>query len=158
MGKFEKIFTGALESVKSDLIDEYISQGRDASKNWIDQLEVNVKTTGFTMTGTIKGADYTYYMENGRQPNANIKNLRGFAAWMSRDGGLIYEWCMNKGISTEFAFPIAYNLGKNGYEGKPLVAKVITNSKIKDIVDKVGIGLINSFSSDIINEVKDGSN
>ena len=146
-----------IDKAQIDLIAKYNQLGLRASGNFEKQLEGDYEVTEDGYKVTIKGADYTYFLENGRKPNKNQDKLKGFAWFASKPTGFIYEWCQNKGIDTKFAFPIARNIGEFGYKapnGGGFVSDIFTNKRIDELVQSVGIGYLDSVSSKIINEFK----
>jgi hypothetical protein len=142
--------------VEQDLTKEYTSQGREASGEWSKELSNEIVTDGESVNVKIYGANYTLWMEQGRKPNKkqDKKSLRAFAGYMASAGGPIFEWCKSKNIATTYAFPIAYNLGVNGYEGKPLVSNVLTSERIAELVEELGLTVLDNIKSDVISMFK----
>ena len=142
------------DSIITDLKSEYSSQGRKASGNWANLLSSKITETENSTTIEIYGASYTQWMEEGREPNSNQDNVKGFAAWASNpEDGFIYNWCQDKGISTTAAFPIALKIGKEGFDGKPLVSKVISAEKIKELMK----GVVGTVQKETIQKLKYGN-
>ena len=152
---FENILSDELEGVKTSLIEEYVKSGRKAYGNWANELEVVTSIRDGGLIGEIKGAHYTIFMEQGRKRNSNKKNRKGFAAWASGSGGFITKWCQSKGIDENAAFPIALKIAREGYEGKPLVGKVVSKQLIDGIVRKIGNGILKGVESDVIKQFKE---
>lgn len=132
-------------STIDDLITEYESSGRRASGNWKEELDKEVTENDKGYNIKITGAGYTEFMENGRPPNRNQSPdaIRAFVGGFGKN--VISEWCRNKGIAEVFAFPIAYKIATQGYEGKPFIEKVLSNEKIEDLAKSIGLAHINNI-------------
>jgi hypothetical protein len=147
------------QSIIADLKSEYVSINRKASGNWANLLSYKIKDNNNGVDIDIYGAFYTRWMEDGRSPNSNKKNNKGFAAWASQSdssngGGFIYTWCQDKGIDTKFAFPIALKIAEKGYEGKPLVNRIINEESVKQLTKNT----INSLKFETITTLKNVNN
>lgn len=149
-----------LEDAQNDLIANYNRIGLRASGRFEKEVEGIQTETKDGYNVKVLGASYTYQLENGRLPNKNQSKLKGFAWYASKPTGFIYEWCQDKGIDTKFAFPIAYNIGMfgikvpNPFNSGGLVSSIFTQKRIDELIESVGIGYLESASSDIIKEFK----
>jgi hypothetical protein len=158
---FGDILTKSVDKIKKDLLTEYVNSGRKATGDWEKYLDS--KTT--EKTGNVKieilGADYTYFLENGRKPNKNQnhKKLVGFALYMTnKSDSPISRWIQAKGINESLKFAIAYDLGRKGYKGKPFVSKVINDENISKIVKEAGLDYVKEITTDIKMIFKNGNN
>jgi len=137
---------------EKDLVTAYIANGSRASGNWAEELESKITTNPKGINIKMLGAFYTQWIEEGRAPNKNQdhKKLVGFALWMSdKTTGSIYQWCKDKGISTAYAFPIAYDIGRFGYDAKPFIGDVINDESIAKLIKDIGLVFVNDVTSDL---------
>lgn len=102
------------------------ADGRRATGNLINSIDVNVNALGLDLVVTISVLDYWQYTENGR----------GAGKWPPRDK--ILEWVRVKGLPTrensgygglpteqQLAFLIQRKIGREGYQGKPSLANTM---------------------------------
>ena len=91
------------------LIPSFNSHEQNASGEWL----ATVETSAFNNVGTIRGRDYSEYLQRGRGPNRDQspEAIRKWAYWYGMN--VIAPWAKNKGISIN---PIgaAYNIAKKG--------------------------------------------
>lgn len=99
--------------------------GRRATGNLIQSIDLNVHSMGMDITVTLSVADYYYYVENGR----------GAGGWPPKQK--ILEWIRAKGIQPypmsngklpteqQLAFLIQRKIARYGYDGKPSLANTI---------------------------------
>jgi len=139
------------QGVTKDLIAEYEKAGRRASGNWEKDLDGEITKTSVGYRVTFWAAFYTEYMEKGRRRNKrqSWEYIRAFAAYMANStNGPIYRWCKDKGVSTAAAFPIAVKLAREGYEGRPFISKVLNDERINQLIEDVGLFMVQEFKSD----------
>lgn len=135
------------------MVKKYDEWGFRASGDWEKSLEDEVTEANYKYTGTISGANYTYWMEHGRKPG-KFPPRNAILKWIN-DKGIIAE-----GISkNSLAFLIARKIANEGTRVRPgIVSDVITQQRVQDLYDKIGQVFINEVRSDVIKELKHGNN
>lgn len=135
------------------MVKKYDELGFRASGDWAKSLENEVTEANYKYTGTISGANYTYWMEHGRKPG-KFPPRNAILKWIT-DKGIIAE-----GISqNSLAFLIARKIAQEGTRMRPgIVSDVITEQRVRDLYDKIGQVFINEVRSDVIKELKHGNN
>ena len=97
-----------------------------------DKLKKEIKVTGL---GEISIGTSLYFADKGRgsgkMPSINV----------------IEPWCKSKGIPLEYAYPIAYNIGKKGTKGKHYFDDI--SSELKDMYKMMGEQLRKPLSNEI---------
>jgi hypothetical protein len=137
-----------LDSSIVKLVREYDEQGRRASGQWEKDLEgtIDQVNTGFVVK--IMGSYYSYWMENGRRPG-KFPPMDAIRQWI-QDKGII----ANKISEKSLAFLIARKIAREGYNGKPVIANVLTDEWIGELLQSVGLFFTEQMKSDIINQLK----
>jgi hypothetical protein len=145
----ENIVRSWARRVEGRLVDEYQKAGRKASGEWANELETEQKVTLTKINVTFKAPFYTQWMENGRGKNKDQSDegIRGFVAWAGST--FLAEWVKRKGIAAN-SFAVAYSIARNGYPGRPFVAKAINDEAVNQLIDDIGEGV----KVNLINEVK----
>lgn len=147
-----EILQSEFEDLKQELITQYDEQGMRASGNWPDTLEVEYIETSAKLTGE----NYTDQLEYGRRPGAQPPSEA------------IEQWIKDKGIASRIegeisvsslAYLIARKIAREGWKreehgGVELITKVVTPERIQKILDRVGSEYANTFTTDIINYIK----
>jgi len=136
MDNLQTILTQELEKLKQELIDKHLAIGMKASGNWIENLSVEVNDEG----GIIWGTDYTKQLVEGRPPG-KFPPVKA-----------IEKWIYDKGITSDIplsslAFLIARKIAEQGTDyyiqgGTDLISGVITDARVKELVDVVGLALL----------------
>lgn len=144
------------KGVKSDLVANYNRLGLRASGKWEQELESQISVSETNINIKYLGAKYTEQLQLGRKPNIN-QDPSKLHAWVGWAGStFLKDWVKDKGLSIN-PFAVAYKIAREGikvpnaYNKGGLVSNVITKSKIQELVDKLGIFIINDIKSDIIN-------
>lgn len=135
----EQILEVEFESLKTDLIQAYISKGMKASGDFEDSAEVIVLPNSAKLLAN----HYARQLEDGRKSGGRppIEAIK--------------QWIIDKGISnnvkknisiTSLAFAIATKIGKQGWKrerhgGVNLISDVVTDKRMQEIINKVGQGL-----------------
>lgn len=160
MSSFDNILKSKADGLNTDILTSFTNGGKNGTHKASGGFENDLKTTySKHSTGVkflVQGSYYAYWLENGRAKNkkSDHKSLTKFAAWMSSDDGYIIKWCEAKNISKSFAFPIAYEIGREGYEGSKFISKVLTEKYLNDFVKSIGMLYISQIKADILSEFK----
>lgn len=126
------------------LVSQYDTDGRRASGNWEDELDSKVEQNDRGFTVQILGAYYSFWMENGRK-QGKFPPIAAIRQWIE-DKGIIAD-----GISRDsLAFLIARKISREGYQGKPTIASVMTDQWIRELVDTVGMYYVQNLRSDVV--------
>ena len=146
-----------------DLKKEYNSSGRKASGDWEKQLSSEIVETKNGYSNIISGANYTYWLENGRKKNKDQSD-KGLRRWAVGFGlSVIKDWVEDKSIITtdidtnSLSISIAYKIARHGYQGKPFISKVINEKSINELKSSIGHTYISNIKSDIIKTLENGS-
>jgi hypothetical protein len=144
----QQVLADELESLRNDMIDNYVQLGMRASGKWVEELAVDVVATGNRLMGSITGAHYTYQLVNGRKPG-KMPPVK-----------MIEQWLKNKGIRPRqknmklrsLAFLIARKIAQLGTRyhqkgGTDLIEKVVTPARIEMILEKVNEAVLAGFIS-----------
>ena len=91
------------------LVPKFHELNMNASGKWLESLEVDADHN----TGVIKGQDYTKYLVQGREPNADQDPaaLRAWAVYYGKT--VIADWARAKGITID-PIAIAYKIARDG--------------------------------------------
>lgn len=148
-----------VDETKKDLIENYTRLGLRASGKWANELDDEIAEKDNVLHIKIKGADYTYQLENGRTPNRD-QSKESLKAWVGWAGStFLKQWVSDKGINIS-PFAVAWKIAREGvrvpntYNKGGLVSDVITNEKVNELVNSIGIATLASLKSDVINELK----
>lgn len=137
-----------LNETQNLMIEKYDQLGFRASGEWPNSLSNTLEEKDGKYIAKIEGADYTYYMENGRR------------AGKFPPKSAILKWIDDKGIVSDInknslAFLIARKIAQQGTTIRPgLVSDVITDSWINELNNRIGAATVESVKSDIINTLK----
>lgn len=150
MSQFKEAINNWYNKTKEELSKAYVESRRKASGNWYDSIELQFEDTGENVKVKVLAANYTYWMEKGREPNQDQSHnaLSSWANWASKS--FIEQWCQDKGIRTVYAFPIAYKIARDGYQGKPFLDKVFTEENRNMLAKNIGNKIIVNFETDIV--------
>jgi len=156
----ETILNNWLIEVKKDLIDNYHRLGLKASGAWEKSLEEYAEISLTRIRAGIMGADYSYYLENGRGPSRK----KGTGSGKSLKE-IIREWIDIKGITPDkiskdsLAFLIARKIHKYGikvpnkHNAGGLISDIITKERVKELNEQLILFYIDSFKSEIIKTI-----
>lgn len=138
--------------LKIDLIESYEKNKRKASGTWGRTLTEYIAETENKINFGIKGEYYTYWMQNGRNPNKDQspEGLLRFARWAGST--FIKQWVIDKGISAS-PFAIAYSIAKKGYEPRPLL-NFINEQYFEELAKQLVNYNIEKLQSDILKTYK----
>ena len=148
-----------LNGIKSDLVSNYDKLGLRASGNWEKELETQIEETSTGYHAKILGSDYTWYLENGRKPNANQSpdSLRAWVGWAGST--FLKDWVERKGIPAN-PFAVAYKIAREGvkvpnrFNQGGIVSDVITQDRIDSFNENFNILLIENIKSDLLKTFK----
>jgi hypothetical protein len=151
----QEIVNKWLEGAKKDLFKNYIKLGLKASGDWGDSLESKSQVTPTKIKASISANDYTVQLEEGRKPNRNQNPVK-LKAWVGWAGStFLKDWVKNKGINVN-PYAAAWKIAKEGwkipnkYNKGGLVSDVITDDRIKSLVDELVGFKVSEVRSDII--------
>lgn len=139
--------------LKIDLLESYEKNNRKASGNWGRTLTEYITETESKINFGIKGEYYTYWMQNGRNPNSDqsTEGLLRFARWAGST--FIKQWVIDKGISAS-PFAVAYSIAKKGYKAKPLLNFIneqyfeeLTKQLVNYNIEKLQSNIIKTYKS-----------
>lgn len=138
--------------LKIDLIESYEKNNRKASGTWGRTLTEYITESENKINFGIKGEYYTYWMQNGRNPNKDQspEGLLKFARWAGST--FIKQWIIDKGISAN-PFAVAYSIAKNGYEPRPLL-NFINEQYFEELTKQLVNYNIEKLQSDILKTYK----
>lgn len=113
---------------------KFIELGMDASGQWLNSLEARAVNGN----GEIWGMDYTYWLNNGRQPNKD-QSPEKLKAWAYYYGiNVIKPWADAKGLVFDNPIAVAYNIGKNGTRSRPerigFLEDVLNSKEVLDYI------------------------
>lgn len=93
------------------LIPHFIELGMNATGEWVQSIEV----ASTHNSGTIRGRDYTEYLQRGRSPNADQSTdaKRKWAFGMANNNPQFKAWLNARGL-TEYGVQIAYTIADEG--------------------------------------------
>ncbi len=160
----QEIIKNWLTDAESDLILNYQNLGLKASGLWANSLEQFQTETDQVIKLGIKGQKYTGAIEYGRRSNRNQtpEAIRRWAGWAGST--FIKQWCIDKGIPTAASYAIAYKIALQGwrvpnrYNAGGLVSKVITDERMQEIVNRLGLFYVGQLKTEMINTLEFGNN
>ena len=132
------------EKLGKDLVSKYIELGMKASGQWERELEVLITSKSLnSLSAKIIGMQYTEQLHYGRRPNhdQSAKAIKAFVGWAGST--FIKKWLEDKGIIAN-PFAVAYGIAIRGTKyyregGTDLLESVVTNERMQEIIDKIGI-------------------
>ena len=153
----DEIVTNWLNDCQADLVDNYNKIGVRASGNWEQELETYNRVQPFNIVAGIKGAPYTQFPSNGRNPNKNQSEeaIRKWVGWAGST--FIKKWVEDKGLDLS-PYAVAAKIAKKGWEVPNrfnpggLVDGVITDTRIKLLTDNIIGGMIKELRSDVLKQ------
>lgn len=128
MGQISEIVSKWLSDVEIDVITNYNNKGHHTSGNFEKQLGTKVTEDKGIVIGTLFGAYYTYWLENGRKPTSPAKRGRLY--------GIMLEWVKQKGIASNLqeqkriAYFVAKKIDEKGFAAKRIISDVITEQRL----------------------------
>jgi hypothetical protein len=143
------------ELLKKDLITAYDRKGMRASGDFANSLEVVMLDNG--TKAQLWGNSYAQQLETGRQ-SGKFPPI-----------SMIEKWIDDKNISarlngeitkSQLAFLIARKIAREGWKregfgGVELISEVITEERIKKIIDEVGVEQAFIYQTQIISLIKE---
>lgn len=138
-----------LNETQDLMVVKYDQLGFRASGDWEKSLTSQVQQTQTGFHATIEGANYTYWMENGRK------------AGKFPPRAAILEWIEQKNIVAEgitknsLAFLIARKIAREGTKVRPgIVSDVLTQDRINKLIQDIGVFYTAQIKSDVIKTFK----
>ena len=148
-----------MEQLSEDLTKRYDELGMRASGNWAKSKEVKTEVKDLRIISTLYGPQYTGALEFGRGPTK--KSSSGGGKTLQER---IEEWINVKGISSDIpvrslAFLIARRIHQEGTRyyrqgGTDLISSVVTEDRIADMIERIGILGTNVVVSGILDKYK----
>ena len=139
-----EIVTDFLEQKKNEVRAAYIAKDRSASGAAGQSLTVKVSEQPNKITGSLVGAHYWYYIENGRKPGKRPPIA------------LIEKWIDDRRLSLDgiskrsLAFLIARKIGREGTKGTPILESVFTPQSLQELGRSIGSAYLSNVKSDIV--------
>ena len=149
-----QLFKQEVNQLIDDLKAKHEALGMKASGRWLNELEAIFEISESSFLGKIFGAKYTKQLEQGREPGS-------FPPVQA-----IKDWIEQKPITPKDNITIdslAYLIGRKiqqvgwnreNFGGVDLVSQVITQARLKSIVEKLGLSLLDSVKLEISEEIK----
>lgn len=150
--EIEGVLKIEFEKLKQDLLNAYNSKGMVASGNWGNSLK---NTTSGTV-GTLRAAQYTEQLQDGRKPGS-FPPVDQIRAWVVQKG-LVSASAKQSKINS-VAYLVSRKIAKEGWKRKDhggvnLVSDVITPERVQEIIDKVGITSTIAITTELTNQLK----
>ena len=152
MNQKEAIYQKYADLLKEKLVHKYYEYGLNASGNYEDELEEEIKPRGFTLFG----AQYSEYMDRGRGAGGDYKKIAPLIrGWIEVKTSLPQFFRDNK---ESLSFAIAYRIAEEGiqvpneYNKGAVVSMVVNDFLAKDIenlIDEVGEVEVQMITSQI---------
>ena len=149
-----QLFKNEVNLLISDLKAKHEALGMKASGRWLNELEAIFEINENSFIGKIVGAKYTKQLTQGREPGS-------FPPVQA-----IKDWIMDKPITPRdnisidsLAFLIGRKIqevGTNYFQqgGTDLIDSIITPERLKSIVEKIGLSLLDTATLEINEEIK----
>lgn len=135
------------EVVESYLKPKFIALGMNASGQWLQSLEVRTSLN----RGEIWGADYTYYLSEGRRPGKKPP-ITPLVQWVGNKFGLYGREAVSA------AYAISNKIAKEGTEYYPDgtdLLRVLQSEEVQQfIIKKIGDYLIEQTRLEILERIK----
>ena len=155
----DEILNTWLEDTKRALIANYDRLGLRASGQWAETLAPFKEISRDKIKTGIEGQDYTFWIENGRKPNADQipEAIRAWVGWAGST--FIDKWVKDKGINAN-PYAVAYKIARAGWSvpnthnSGGLVSDVVTNERIQELNRNLILYVIQEFKSTIIKTLK----
>lgn len=127
---------------------KFIELGMNASGQWLESLEARASLN----RGEIWGADYTYYLVNGRA-GGNRPPIAPIVRWVG------YRLGLSGKEATSAAFAIANKIAKEGTdyypEGTDLL-DVLASKEVSDYINtRIGEYMVNELKLSIVRNAKE---
>lgn len=153
----KKVLIEEWEKVRTDIIANYETKKMRASGQLPESMEVIYNNRSVSLMGN----QYAEQLEYGRKPSSKLPPLQG-----------LYFWILDKGIMSRtekeykirgLAYAIAKKIQKEGYNragygGVGLISEILTDERIKNVIDLVGKQLFPIFEAEILTFFKQKSN
>ncbi len=148
-----------LEDTKKDLFKNYKKLGLKASGDWGKSLEPKSEVTNTSINAKILANDYTTYLENGRNRNQN-QSEKALKAWVGWAGSTFLDkWVKDKRTNVN-PYAVAWKIAREGWKVPNkfnkggLVSDVVTDKRIKTLVDELITFKVSDIKSDVIRTFK----
>lgn len=152
----EELYLNVLQGVIDNFLKpKFIELGMNASGEWLNTIQPIIVEG----RGEIWGMDYTYWLNNGREPNKD-QSPQALKAWAYYYGiNVIQPWAQSKGIVLDNPIGVAYNIAKNGTKKRPEridFLDILNSDEVKQyIYTQLRIGITATISSLMIKQIRD---
>lgn len=159
MNEIQTILDKWSQSKIKELQENYLRIGLKASGNWSKKLDYEAEATDNKATVKITGANYTYWLENGRGKTTK----KGDGSLKS----IIRKWIDVKGIiprdnisKDSLAYLITRKIHERGipvpnpYNAGGLVSKVINKPVIDELTKELGQAKLKEVKSEILKSIR----
>lgn len=146
-----------MEGVQGDLIAGYDRHGLRASGSFAKSLEpvITERPHGYNLK--MKAARHSYFMENGRRPNAEKS-----PAAAKRLYPIIKQWVQDKGLpfDNRRVFAICLKIVYKGirvpnkYNPGGVISEVVTEQRMRQLARSLGRNILLEFQSFVIKDLK----
>lgn len=148
----KEIFQIEFNKLMADIGAEYERLGMRASGQFKEELEVQVTDT----SGKLLGMPYAEQLEEGRK-SGKQPPIAAIKQWIV-DKGIVNQIKGDISVSS-LAFIIARKIGKQGWKrekhgGVNLISNIVTDKRMQDIINKIGVQLALTFTSKLEKEFK----
>lgn len=142
----------------ADIIKDYDSKGMRASGQFAKNLESRASQQGTKIIGEIYGLSYAEQLNSGRGPTSKFAK-RGSPTLFEK----IQEWIVYKKIQPygrrtidAVVRAITFSIHKRGWKRDilDLINDVLTNKRVSDVIDRIGVAHVDLFVEAIITELK----
>src|SRR5690554_376832 len=152
-----EIIKDLVEGVQGDLIAGYDRHGLRASGSFARSLEPVITERPHGYNIKMKAARHSYFMENGRRPNAEKS-----PAAAKRLYSIIKQWVQDKGLpfDNRRVFAICLKIVYKGirvpnrYNPGGVMSEVVTEQRMRQLVRSLGRNILMEFQSFVIKDLK----
>jgi hypothetical protein len=159
----EEVISAWCDNIIINIEREYEAIGRRASGAFGKSMFTDIVQTEKKISVKIEGADYIYWLENGRNKNKDQSD-DGLRKWAVGFGlSVIRQWVNDKNIISEdidsnsLSIAIAYKIARFGYVGKPFISKIINEKSLNELKSSIGNTYMDNIKYDILKYLEDGS-
>lgn len=135
--------------VRADIIENYERKKMRASGSLPKSLTIRAVKNKVAIIGN----KYIEQLEYGRKPSASMPPLQAIYDWILEKR--VFEGAYKEYQIRGLAYVIARKIQQEGYDresygGVGLVSEILTDKRIKDIIDLVGKDLMPIFAGEIL--------
>lgn len=151
----EELYLNVLQGVIDNFLKpKFIELGMNASGEWLNTIQPRIVEG----RGEIWGMDYTYWLNNGREPNQD-QSPQALKAWAYYYGiNVIKPWAASKGIVFDNPIAVAYSIAKKGTKKRPEridFLDILNSNEVKQyIYAQLRIGITATISALMIRQIR----